>query len=936
VNLEGFEIENWGCIRRLCVSDLPAASVVVLHGPNGTGKTSIVEALRACLMDNKSTSTALGRGLPKLSTDKPRVSVTFRAQGGVWRITKKFGSKESTLESRTPTGQWKLETSDATEAHDRTVGLVGTGNSSRGLQQLLWLTQEEFRLPKPKAFDEDVQSRLRRVLGVLQTPLDDRVHQRIQERWSEWFNRHGRNGEPKLKSAAPLAHKMDELQEKQSELEQAETEFRRFEALAQRAGELEQQERDFARDLKGYQQVQGQLQSEYEQSLIRLQGYHRALDALQAARKALQEAEERRTARDRAEAELADAASAHSVAQQESLDAQKRLRTAEARRDRLQHELQTIDQTGRQLLKRREAARTRKDCLVLAAKIQAARAAIADAEQLVAMCEALRKESADHPAPDEVQLQSLSQNRMRADRLRAELSAAAMKLSALPQPGAPPLTVAVDGAAAIHLPPTAESAASIAVPRRAQIDVPNWGRLEIVRGSDVRSLDAIEGDLARLNQEFAEQVMPFGVNPADPDALDQLRRLSAQKVARDATLLHKQQELDRLAPHGLERLREDVAKDVNKLQSLTDTQISATDLPESEAGLEREIRELTNSIEQAEDDANRQQRELDDIITKIEGTAEQVVSTNGRRNEKADHQLSGLRHCAEAAKNEEVKQEERVRGLRQALERLPTEEQVLSDICAAKDAVEAAQRALHAAELTDTERTVEERLKSAKDATAQMDNQLQGIRREFHTIAGELRSAEGLHQRRTAIASRVEQLQQEIARERLEADAHNRLLELFDECREKQLGTVMQPIHDRVVRWLQLLRIGNYDGVRFNDNFLPETLVAGGGALELPMEDESTGTIEQLGLMVRLALGATLSSAEEPAVAVLDDPLTHSDRNRLMQMRGVLRSAAAGDLSSTPPAGPLQVIVFTCHPEWFAIDGATVIDLGNASILQKG
>src|SRR5262249_35092296 len=157
---------------------------------------------------------------------------------------------------------------------------------------------------------------------------------------------------------------------------------------------------------------------------------------------------------------------------------------------------------------------------------------------------------------------------------------------------------------------------------------------------------------------------------------------------------------------------------------------------------------------------------------------------------------------------------------------------------------------------------------------------------------------------------------------RLECAGYNRLLELFEECREKQFSAVLGPIHDRVVRWMRLLRIGSYDSVRFNDNFLPEALIGRGGALELAIANESSGTIEQLGLMIRLALGATLSSFEEPAVAVLDDPLTHSALPRLTQMRGVLRSAAAGDAAPNAQAGPLQIIVLTCHPEWFSIDGA--------------
>src|SRR5205085_5880078 len=131
----------------------------------------------------------------KNSTDKPRVSVTFAAGGTTWRITKHFGGKESKLESRTPAGQWKLETSDASEAHERTRQLTGGSDSALGLYQLLWLTQAEFRLPDAKRFDAGVQSHLRAILGVLQTPLDDRFLGRVSTEWSQWFSARGKPGD---------------------------------------------------------------------------------------------------------------------------------------------------------------------------------------------------------------------------------------------------------------------------------------------------------------------------------------------------------------------------------------------------------------------------------------------------------------------------------------------------------------------------------------------------------------------------------------------------------------------------------------------------------------------------------------------------------------------------------------------------------------------
>jgi DNA repair exonuclease SbcCD ATPase subunit len=88
--LERFEIENWSCIRRVAVTALPAAGVVVLHGPNGTGKSSIVAALRATLFDFQpaSTKAELKRYLPNWTDDAPRVTVGLKADGKSYRVTK--------------------------------------------------------------------------------------------------------------------------------------------------------------------------------------------------------------------------------------------------------------------------------------------------------------------------------------------------------------------------------------------------------------------------------------------------------------------------------------------------------------------------------------------------------------------------------------------------------------------------------------------------------------------------------------------------------------------------------------------------------------------------------------------------------------------------------------------------------------------------------
>jgi hypothetical protein len=219
----------------------------------------------------------------------------------------------------------------------------------------------------------------------------------------------------------------------------------------------------------------------------------------------------------------------------------------------------------------------------------------------------------------------------------------------------------------------------------------------------------------------------------------------------------------------------------------------------------------------------------------------------------------------------------------------------------------------------------EEPLPGGREALETLKASLHEIEQKYNTIKGRLESSEGLHAERAALSARVDELTRLTAMESLEKDSVDRLYELFEECREKQLGALMGPIHDRVLNWMRVLDIGDYHEVRFSDALLSDRLVRRDGTAELEISEESTGAQEQIDMLVRLALGSLLASAEEPAVAILDNPLTHCDVGR----------PAEGDANLSPPAGPLQIIILTCHPEWFRDERATVIDLEDVNVMQR-
>jgi len=147
----------------------------------------------------------------------------------------------------------------------------------------------------------------------------------------------------------------------------------------------------------------------------------------------------------------------------------------------------------------------------------------------------------------------------------------------------------------------------------------------------------------------------------------------------------------------------------------------------------------------------------------------------------------------------------------------------------------------------------------------------------------------------------------------------------------------MGPIGARVLQWAQAIGLNEYQDVRFGERYLPDGNVLNSAGVNRcqALSDESYGTGEQLSLLVRLALGGTLAR-DEPTVAILDDPLAHADAAKHRRILDVLRLAAEGSAAWTPPAGPLQILIFTCHPDRFDyLTSARQIDLASLIVRES-
>ena len=159
----------------------------------------------------------------------------------------------------------------------------------------------------------------------------------------------------------------------------------------------------------------------------------------------------------------------------------------------------------------------------------------------------------------------------------------------------------------------------------------------------------------------------------------------------------------------------------------------------------------------------------------------------------------------------------------------------------------------------------------------------------------------------------------------MQAQAHRHLKELFEEIQQGQVRGAIAPINDRVMAWARQLGLVDYRRLAFDGQVLPAGLesVHAPPGVAVALDQESLGTVEQLSLLIRLAVGGLLAK-DEPTVALLDDPLAHADLAKHTKMLEIIQSAA----QSQPGSGPLQIILLTCHPERFGyVANAQKIDL---------
>jgi DNA repair exonuclease SbcCD ATPase subunit len=904
--LRGLRVENWRCIRELALGDLPEG-IIVLHGPNRTGKSSLVLALRECLFDSDHDSSRkeIILSAPWGVAEPPKVIVEFQTGGLNYRLTKVFSNKKkegfALLEKRVD-GAWAVDQNAPKEASRRARELLGgeESKSTSGLNQLLWLTQGVLALPVKK-LDGSLERKLVDVLGVMVTGHDLEFKQELDARSAKLFTEGGKN-----KKSSPITLLAENCQNRRAERDKQRDEHAKWEGDLQELQmcldtrpalegevekarvEVEQLDREFARSQNRIQKFRD-AQHDTKDAEASLQRAETALTQLREARQRhrdalaqLAVAEERFEATHR---KLADCTQNHN----EKLGQLESARVAEATHRTARDEL--VDR--RKLLElMEERAQLDKDL-----------AAAGDLEREI---KELEEKLSRVNAPGIDALEELRAHRRKAVELRAQLQAANLNLSvSVEQPST--ISIRLDGRPEQVSDCPAGEPQAWSLRQRAVLTIKNLGTVTVARAQEDLDLEEVARELAALDQAFHDAVCLFADNPEDEACLDRLAQRRIERESWSKSLKAARKRLHTLVPEGRGTLETDRDKcDQARKQilehrpALGDWAPREEDLDERESAFNAAAATLEKTLED--------RRKEEQVARAIKENADKA------------HQEANIQsaECTVEEKNS-----------REALEKLGEELVLLAELERARSALAGAKRTLEENQLTDEERTLGDRSNEAKAALEARRLRLNDLENKLGGLRLLLKDKEGLHIRLADAEAAVLEAETALERAQLEADAHKRLLDLFKESRDDQVERVMGPVAARVLDWSRRIGLSDYHEVCFGDQFLPTGLRRNGDAGSAPsgLDSESYGTGEQLSLLVRLALGGVLAK-DEPVVAILDDPLAHADSSKHRRILDVLREASEGNPNWTPPAGRLQIVILTCHPERFDhLPGATQIDL---------
>ncbi len=894
--LHSLTLSGWRSFLKEVVVGPLSDGLNVIHGPNGTGKSTLFEALCRGLLDGHSVGGQDISAIQPWGRDlSPAVTVEFSHHGTEYRIAKQFLSGAHSKLERKEDGKYR-PLANGRAADDQVRELLTKNPPGRGLSQpknwglaqALWAPQGSLLLSD---LSGDLISDIRDALGVqLSDTSAGLIERRVEEVYLQFFTPTGRI---RTGSSAPeLLHVQEGLEKARHVRQEASERLLDYEETSRKVEDLRAR------------RAQARLDAEELTKTIK-----QSRGAAETYRALLSEAGKKRSAASTAEAqygqlkqhidtiqgaqtELSDAQSEQKVL---SEDAPGRRREVESRDKELSDAKAALEnaQKGRDEVDKTEqrarAARRYVSSLNDVEELDKRIGRIETAEEQLKLTQQARTALV---APDRRTITAIRKAVKQRDDAQVLIDASLITLEVVPQRAGSIDVVAGEETGTKKL----STGKPVLIKGSPEVVAELEGIARFRASGPTGDVDEHREQLQRAQQRISELSKPYGtddidsletllekakvldsaVNKAetereailDNDALDELKQ---ERATLDATLTelrkdYPQWEEESPQPEALEGHARDLRRELDEKVAVADGKREKAQAAFSEANEQEKI--LLTRLSGVEKQVGRLQERLVELIK------------DGKTTEERDKELRKLLMAWNAAKASQDDLEEKLKAYED--DPSATLEKLENQLLAAEEAV---------AEARDKEMSAEGRLESL--------------------------AARGPYSAFVAAEEEVERLEDAASREQLRVDAIKLLYDTVQQCRSEAVATVAKPVEQTATRFLQRIAGRRIGQVQLGEAFAPSAVVPETLEEAVDINNLSGGEKEQLYLATRLALAEVLAK-EERQLVVLDDVLTATDTGRFARIMNILEDAAQ----------QLQILVLTCHPERYrGLAGAEFFDL---------
>ncbi|MCR8915252.1 GTP-binding protein [Marinobacter panjinensis] len=861
MKLRRLQVEQLRQFRQPFVLDDLQPGLNLIHGPNESGKSTLVRAIRAAFFERYRTSSVDDLRPWGDSAAAPTITLDFDAQQKSWHLVKSF------LQRKRCDLKIDSDSYSEDEAEEKLAELLGFQFSAKGVSKpehwgvpgLLWVEQgtgQNIEQAVEHAGDH-LKSALNSLVGEVASTGGDELIEQVKARWSDLFT-------PTGKPRGDYQKLEKEREEHQQEIDELQARIQKYQEQVDRLGKLtqdyertqherpwEEAERQLEQAKERYRQVEKleQQQAREKETLTHLQNNQQLLrqnqEQLQSLNKKL---DVRKTELDKAQRELEQAeartpsiagkvqeAKAAYEAAAKQVD-QARLQET---RSRLEQDIRRLEQHNHTLTQNLDKARQYQ-------------------QELEQAREQSRQNQINAKA---VKALKNTEHQLKEENIRSQTIAT--RLTWQLEPG---VRLALNEE-------LLEGQGERQLLEESSLVVPGVGTLGITPGGE--DLASTQRKLSTLGQGLAEQMKTLGV-----DSVQQAEHRVVAYEAAERTLQHTRELLKSVAPVGIEQLLADQKETQSQLQKAK-TELENSPVPEP-----------------------GQQLQVTDVASAEAGRAQAETRLAEAEAEERKHQTELLtrRQTRDNAKSEWQQLQDEVQN--------PEHQKQLQKL--SKELAEIEDKR---ARLETTLQAREQEIQQARPAILRQDieryqrsistlRQTQEERqRELRDIQVRLEAwgAEGLEEQRNDKVAELEQCNRRYQELDRRARALDLLLILLTEKRQALTRRLQAPLQKHLDHYLSLLF--PQATLEVDEHLRPGTFTRGtelGQIAEL-----SFGAREQMGLISRLAYADLLREAGRPTLVILDDTLVHSDTDRLDDMKRILFDAANRH----------QILLFTCHPE---------------------